>query len=115
MMLVEMIEELGHRVVAEAGHLDQARSLAETEQYDLAILDINLQGSNVRPVAEAITARGRPFFFLSGYGSGGVPEQFKGSPVLRKPCAIEMLSRTIDAIWPNRQSNEAQDKGGEAL
>lgn len=115
MMLVEMIEELGHRVVAEAGHLDQARSLAETEQYDLAILDINLQGSNVRPVAEAITARGRPFFFLSGYGSGGVPEQFKDRPTLHKPCAIEMLSRTIDAIWLNRQSDEAQDTGGEAL
>ncbi|MBW5438588.1 response regulator [Bradyrhizobium canariense] len=108
MMLVEMIEELGHRVVAEAGHLDQAQSLAENEQYDLAILDINLQGSNVRPVAEAITARGRPFFFLSGYGSGGVPEQFKSRPVLHKPCAIEMLSRTIDAIWPNRQPDDAQ-------
>ncbi|MGR4927943.1 hypothetical protein ACIPUD_14235 [Bradyrhizobium sp. CAR08] len=93
-------------------HLDQARSLAETEQYDLAILDINLQGSNVRPVAEAITARGRPFFFLSGYGSGGVPEQFKGRPVLHKPCTIEMLSRTIDAIWLNRQPDEAQDKSG---
>jgi DNA-binding response OmpR family regulator len=115
MMLVEMVEELGHKVVVEAGHLDHARSLAETERYDLAILDINLQGSNVEPVAEAIAARGLPFFFLSGYGSGGVPEQFKGRPVLRKPCAIEMLSRTIDAIWPNRQPDEAQDKGGEAL
>ncbi|MGR4931889.1 hypothetical protein ACIPUD_34515 [Bradyrhizobium sp. CAR08] len=66
MMLVEMIEELGHKVVVEAGHLDQAQSFAETEQYDFAILDINLQGFNVQPVAEAIAARGRPFFFLSG-------------------------------------------------
>ncbi|MGR4926823.1 response regulator [Bradyrhizobium sp. CAR08] len=115
MMLVEMIEELGHKVVVEAGHLDQARSFAETEQYDFAILDINLQGFNVQPVAEAIAARGRPFFFLSGYGSGGVPEQFKDRPVLHKPCAIEMLNRTIDAVWPKRQSDEAQDKGGEEL
>lgn len=98
MMLVEMVEELGYRVVAEAGHVDEARSLAATGEYDLPILDINLHGLNVQPIAEAIEARGLPFFFLSGYGSGGVPDQFKGRPVLRKPCELEMLKRTIDAI-----------------
>jgi CheY-like chemotaxis protein len=74
MMLIEMVEELGHKVVAEAGNVDEARSLAEVEEYDLAILDINLQGFNVQPVADAVVARGLPRFFLSGYGSGGVPD-----------------------------------------
>ncbi|SFU45126.1 response regulator [Bradyrhizobium arachidis] len=73
MMLVEMIAELGHKVIAEAGSVNQARSLAETERYDLAILDINLQGTNVQPVAEVVRDRGVPFFFLSGYGSRGLP------------------------------------------
>ena len=63
MMLVEMVEELGHRVIAEAGSVDQARALAELEGYDLAILDINLQGINVQPVAEVVRGRGLPFFF----------------------------------------------------
>ncbi|MHC2649805.1 CheY-like chemotaxis protein [Bradyrhizobium barranii subsp. barranii] len=67
MMLVEMVEELGHRVIAEAGSVDQARALAELEGYDLAILDINLQGINVQPVAEVVRGRGLPFFFLSAY------------------------------------------------
>ncbi|MGY4435096.1 CheY-like chemotaxis protein [Bradyrhizobium sp. F1.13.1] len=114
MMLVEMIEELGHRVVAEAGRTDEGQSIAGIAQYDLAILDINLLGFNVQPVAEAIAARGLPFVFLSGYGSGGVPDQFKGKPVLHKPCELEMLKRTIDTILSNRDLDQAFDKGGEA-
>jgi DNA-binding response OmpR family regulator len=46
MMLVQMVEELGYRVVAEAASVDDGRSRAEMEEYDLAILDINLQGFN---------------------------------------------------------------------
>jgi CheY-like chemotaxis protein len=98
MMLAEMVEELGHRVIAEAGSVVQGRSLAEIEEYDLAILDINLQGVNVRPVAEVIAARGLPFIFLSGYGSAGVPDGFMERPVLSKPCTPDELKRTIDAV-----------------
>jgi len=101
MMLAEMVEELGHRVIAEAGSVDEARSLAEIEGYDLAILDINLQGTNVLPVAEVVRSRGLPLFFLSGYGSGGLPDGFEGMPVLVKPCTLETLKHTIDAVLPN--------------
>jgi CheY-like chemotaxis protein len=98
MMLVEMAEELGHKVTAEAGNVAEAQSLAEIEQYDLAILDINLQGANVQPVAEIVRSRGLPLFFMSGYGSGGLPDGFEGTPVLTKPCSIELLRRTIDVL-----------------
>src|ERR1700751_788872 len=93
MMLVEMIEELGHRIIAEAGKIDDARAAAQIEGYDLAILDINLHGTNVGPVAEAIRRRGLPFFFMSGYGSSGVPHGFEGTPVLAKPCTLDKLKR----------------------
>lgn len=98
MMLVEMAEELGHKVTAEAGSVAEAQSLAEIEQYDLAILDINLQGTNAQPVAEIVRSRGLPFFFMSGYGSGGLPDGFEGTPVLTKPCSIELLGHTIDIL-----------------
>lgn len=101
MMLVEMVEELGHEVIAEAGNLPEAQSLAEIEQYDLAILDINLRGTDVRPVAEIVRSRGLPFFFVSGYGSGGLPDGFEGAPVLTKPCSIELLKRTIETVLSN--------------
>lgn len=57
---------------------------AEIDEYDIAILDINLQGFNVKAVAEAIASRAVLFVFLSGYASGRVPDQFRGKPVLHK-------------------------------
>src|SRR5690349_21232674 len=114
MMLFEMIEDLGHRVIAEAGSVIEGRSLAEIEQYDLPILDINLKGNNVRPVAEAIAARGLPLFFLSGYGPAGVPDGFDGMPVLHKPCTPDLLKRTIDAVLSSDEPEEVQDKNGAA-
>jgi CheY-like chemotaxis protein len=45
MMVAEMIEELGHTVVAEGSNLKQALSLAQTANFDVAILDINLSGA----------------------------------------------------------------------
>jgi len=110
MMLVQMVEELGHRVIAEAANVDHGRSLAEIEDYDLAILDVNLQGINVRPVAEAIARRGVPFFFLTGYGSKGVPDGFKELPVLDKPCMPETLKSTIDVLLNGEA--RARDNGG---
>jgi DNA-binding response OmpR family regulator len=104
MMLVEMVKELGHRVIAQAGNVDEGRSVAQVEGYDLAILDINLHGTNVGPVAEAIRRRGLPFFFLSGYGSSGVPHGFEGMPVLVKPCTLDKLKHTIDVVLPNGET-----------
>ncbi|MET4315893.1 response regulator [Bradyrhizobium sp. RT4b] len=104
MMLVQMVEELGHRVIAEAGSVDDGRSAAQVEGYDLAILDVNLQGASVGPVAEAIRRRGLPFFFLSGYGSSGLPHGFEGTPVLVKPCTLDKLKHTIDAVLPNGEA-----------
>jgi CheY-like chemotaxis protein len=103
MMLVQMVEELGHTVVAEAASVNDGRSRAEIEDFDLAILDINLRGFNVQPVAQVISRRGLPFFFLTGYGRRGVPDGFKGLPVLDKPCTAEELKSTIDTVLSNRE------------
>ena len=54
LMLADMVEELGHRVVAEAGNLEVGQALAETAIFDLAILDINIAGRIISPVAEII-------------------------------------------------------------
>lgn len=95
LMLVEMLEGLGHRVVAVATGVDVARSLAEIEEYDLAILDINLNGHSVRPVAKVVAERGLPFFFLTAYDAKGVPKGFEGTSVLNKPCTQEAIEQTI--------------------
>jgi DNA-binding response OmpR family regulator len=96
MMVADMLEELGYRVVAEAGEINEAIRLAQSAEFDLAILDVNVNGKVISPVAELITARNRPFIFATGYGSSGLPEEYRNRPALQKPFQIETLARTID-------------------
>lgn len=70
MMIVEMLEELGHRVVAEAGSIETAEPLARTSVFDLAVFDINVAGFNISPIAEIVAARSLPFVFVSGRQAG---------------------------------------------
>ncbi|MBR1155644.1 response regulator [Bradyrhizobium sp. JYMT SZCCT0428] len=97
MMIVEMLEELGHRVVAEAGSIHEAEPLARTSVFDLAIFDINVAGFSISPIAEIVAARGLPFVFVSGYGPEGRPTLFSDRPVLRKPFLLEDFAAMIDA------------------
>jgi CheY-like chemotaxis protein len=95
MMIAEMVDELGHRVVAEAGSVAEAAQLAASAKFDLAVLDINLRGENVLPVARLIEARQVPFLFASGYGATGLPTPFHDRPILRKPFAVKNLDEAI--------------------
>ena len=98
MMLADMIEELGHRVVVEAGNIQDAQVLAERAIFDLAILDINIAGFSIVPVAEIIDRRGLPFLFISGYGPAARPKAFIARPALQKPLMLSKLGEAIDAI-----------------
>ena len=109
MMLADMLEELGHRVAAEASNILEAQVLADTAIFDLAILDINVAGSIITPVAEIIDRRGLPMLFITGYGSGGRPEAFRNRPALQKPLSIWKLGDTIDAILATVPSSTADD------
>jgi CheY-like chemotaxis protein len=98
MMIAEMVEELGHRVVAEAGNVETSCELAQSASFDLALLDVNLDGHSSAPVAEIIEKRGLPFLFVTGYGSAGLPSAFRKRAVLQKPFLISKLSHAIGAI-----------------
>ena len=96
MMVADMLEELGHSVAAEAGELDHALTLARSADLDLAILDFNLSGDTIDPVAEAIIARQIPFIFATGYSSPSIAIRFSQIPRLRKPYGIGDLGSAID-------------------
>ena len=98
MMLVEMLEELGHTAVAEAAHLEQAVYLANCVEFDFAILDLNLAGRSSTPVAEILRSRKLPFIFSTGYGRSGTPSEFADVPVIQKPFTVEELGRTVDEL-----------------
>jgi CheY-like chemotaxis protein len=95
MMVADMLEELGHSVAAEAGEIGEAVKLAQSTEFDLAILDVNVNGKVITPVAELINARNRPFIFATGYGSSGLPPEYRDRPALQKPFQLETLAQII--------------------
>lgn len=97
MMVADMLEELGFRVVAEAGEIGEAIRLVQSTDFDLAILDVNVNGKVISPVADLIKARNRPFIFATGYGSSGLPEDYRDRPALQKPFQLETLGKMIDS------------------
>jgi DNA-binding response OmpR family regulator len=101
-LLMEMLEELGCCVAAEAGDVEKAAKLAQSAEFDFAILDVNLKGKLITPVAELIRARELPIIFATGYGSEGVPEEFRDFPALPKPYELEALAKAIDSVIRSR-------------
>jgi CheY-like chemotaxis protein len=95
LLVGELVVELGHEVVAEAHRVDRALELARTAEYDLAILDLNLNGRPVYPVADAVRACGRPVVFATGYGTAGLRPEDEGSVVLQKPFDRTSLANAI--------------------
>jgi CheY-like chemotaxis protein len=101
MMVADMLEELGYSVAAEAGEINEAIRLAQSTEFDFAILDVNVNGKVISPVADLIRARNLPFIFATGYGSSGLPEEYRDRPALQKPFQIETLARVIDTTLKN--------------
>src|SRR6266513_2195376 len=95
-MVADMLEELGYRVASESGESNEALKPVQSTEFDFAILDLNVNDKVISPVADLIKARNRPFIFATGYGSSGLPEQYRDRPALQKPFQLETLSRMID-------------------
>jgi len=102
MLLDGMLSDLGYTVAAEAGAIDEALALAKQAEFDLAILDVNLNGQPITPVAEILIERGLPFVFATGYGAHGVPEAYRSTPTLQKPFQAEALGAALQTITANR-------------
>jgi hypothetical protein len=65
------------------------------EDFHAAVLDVNLNGGLVYPVAELIAARGVPLIFLTGYGAEGIDGRFAHVPLLQKPIEKQMLQNVL--------------------
>jgi CheY-like chemotaxis protein len=98
MLLEDMLAELGYAVAASATRLDEALSIASSGDFDVAILDVNLEGQPSSPVADVLVARGTPFLFATGYGQRGLPEHYRNQPTLKKPFQMESLRRMLHDV-----------------
>jgi DNA-binding NtrC family response regulator len=112
MLLESILEEHNCITVGPYADLSSAVAAAQREVVDAAVLDINLAGQMVFPVAEALAGRGVPFLLLSGYGAMALPPDRRHWPVCNKPFKtdelISMLSREIAAA---AQRQHSKDRG----
>ena len=93
-VLADMLCELGYTVAAEAASIDEALEATRKTDFDFAILDADLKGRSVSPVADALVARDKRFVFITGNGDHGLPTH-RDRPILRKPFQIDALKRTL--------------------
>jgi DNA-binding response OmpR family regulator len=98
MMLEDFIQSLGHEVSGNCDSVGTALKEVEKGAFDLAILDINLKGENVWPVASALREKGTPFVLATGGHVDPPPAEFAGVPTIEKPYTIDRVTPIIEAV-----------------
>jgi CheY-like chemotaxis protein len=98
MLLEDMLTDLGYSVAAAVGTIAEACKLAADGQFQAAILDVNVNGDEIFPVADILAKRGLPFVFVTGYGELSLPERYRGRPSLQKPFQSGQLQTALAAL-----------------
>jgi CheY-like chemotaxis protein len=95
LVVEETLQSLGCTVLGPFSDLAEATEVATREQIDAAVLDINLHGEMVYPLAEYLDRHRIPFVFTTGYAAKDVPEQFRGVEHLGKPVSARTLKQAV--------------------
>lgn len=95
----EVMEGLGFSVVGPVATIEQALDLLREGAFDGAILDVNLSGTLIFPVAEALAERDIPFILTSGYEATGLPDRWRDRPHLRKPVIERDLAQLAGHVF----------------
>lgn len=92
MLLETMLEDMGCTVFGTAARVEDALEMIACDaRPDVALLDVNVAGQTVYPVAEALDRKGVPLVFSTGYGQGGLAEGWEGRPTVQKPYTEAMI------------------------
>ena len=98
--LQDMLEGLGCHVVESALRVDEALAKLVGLDFDVAVLDVNVAGTRIDPVADLLADRGMPFLFASGYGRGSLPAAHRARVLLTKPYRTADLRAALDSVLP---------------
>ena len=100
MLTCEHLERLGYAVVGPMSDFEQARSAIASEAIDMAVLDVNLAGKPVYPIAAQLRARGIPFIFLTGFSGESIDRDFGDAGVVSKPIDQNALAAAVVQAMP---------------
>jgi DNA-binding response OmpR family regulator len=97
MMLEDFLLSLGHQVSAICETVGEALDACDTMQFDVAILDVNLKGESVWPVAKRLREQSIPFVIASGGHVDPPPPEFAAVPMIDKPYTIDRVTPALEA------------------
>ena len=104
-LLEDMLVDLGCAIVGPANSVSQALAMIDAEAFDAAVLDVNLDGQMSYPVADALTARGMPFVFSTGYDKDTLRDGYRTFPVLQKPFHRSELGDALAKLLTPTEPN----------
>ena len=99
MMLEDFLESLGHSVTATCESVSDALTEADKGGFDLAILDVNLKGESVWPVATRLREKNVPFVIATGGHVDPPPAEFANVPVIEKPYTVDRVTPALEAAF----------------
>jgi PAS domain S-box-containing protein len=97
LQIVKLLESAGVFVVGPAASISEALELTHGENFDFALLDVDLNGSRSFPLADVLDEQRRPYAFLTSFSASELPERFHGAPVLSKPISRPELEGLFKA------------------
>ncbi len=98
MDLQDILQDLGWEVVGPTGNLAHAIEFATGEPLDAAVIDINIRGGKVYPVARALAARDIPFLLASGYADRRLPPDLADRPCVEKPYNKTLIEQRLEEM-----------------
>jgi CheY-like chemotaxis protein len=100
-LIEEILESAGCIVMGPIPRLLEALEAVDHDDYDAAVLDVNLAGERINPVADALSQRNVPFMFVTGYGANALPREYAARPHIGKPFRMaELLGALSKMLKP---------------
>lgn len=101
-LIEDAVLESGHEVVRIATNIKDAMAAAATDNFDVALLDINLNGQKAHALPVVLTGRKKLFAFVTGYGETGVLQRFAEAPVVTKPFRTYDITDVLNKLSARR-------------
>lgn len=103
--MTDVLEDLGFEVVGPSVHLDDAKRKAQTDDIDVAFLDVNLGGGKTsKPVVDILKERGIPYVFITAYDAHQISFAGPGDRIVKKPVSGRKLLETLRRIYPDLET-----------
>jgi two-component sensor histidine kinase/CheY-like chemotaxis protein len=114
MFMEELLQGLGFETIGPVASLAESLAVAKRESFDAAILDMNLRGESVYPLADLLMARRIPFIFVTGYSKAGVESRFAGIHIVEKPATHEALQKALNGLFAHAAPANTQGSNQES-